>query len=80
MLHRAGQIELPGIRFRPPNPLARRERPRPMLIDMTHLDAPLSAIRPILLQQVRKTTDELLFNSRWNSITILAISSRWANT
>src|SRR5271170_7848232 len=62
MLHRAGQIELPGIRFRPPNPLARRERPQPMLIDMTPLEAPLSAVRPILLQQVRKTTDELLFN------------------
>jgi hypothetical protein len=63
MLHRAGQIELPGIRFRPPNPLARRERPQPMRIDMTPLDAPLSAVRPILLQQVRKTTDEPLFNS-----------------
>jgi Domain of unknown function (DUF4338) len=63
MLHRARQIELPGIRFRPPNPLARRERPQPMLIDMTQLDAPLSAVRPILLQQVRKTTDEPLFNS-----------------
>src|SRR5689334_24348563 len=61
MLHRAGQIELPGIRFRPPNPLARRERPQTMLIDMTPLDAPLSAVRPILLQQVRKTTDEPLF-------------------
>jgi len=37
MLHRAGQIELPGIRFRPPNPLARRERPQAMLIDTTPL-------------------------------------------
>src|SRR6266852_9565052 len=37
MLHRAGQIELPVIRFRPPNPLARRERPQAMLIDMTPL-------------------------------------------
>src|SRR6185369_17173978 len=63
MLHRAGQIELPGIRFRPPNPLARRGRPQPILIDMTQLDAPLSVVRPILLQQFRKTTDELLFNS-----------------
>jgi hypothetical protein len=31
----AGQIELPLIRFRPPNPLARRERPQAMLIDTT---------------------------------------------
>ena len=38
MLHRAGQIELPVIRFRPPNPLARRERPQAMLIDTTPLN------------------------------------------
>src|SRR6266566_3857383 len=57
MLHRAGQIELPVIRYRPPNPLARRERPQPMLIDTTPLDAALSDIRPILLQQVRTTAD-----------------------
>ena len=63
MLDRAGQIELPAIRFRPPNPLAQRERPQAMLIDTTPLDAPLSDIRPILLQQVRKTADEPLFNS-----------------
>src|SRR3954465_5018587 len=37
MLDRAGQIELPAIRFRPPNPLVRRERPQPMLIDTTPL-------------------------------------------
>jgi hypothetical protein len=63
MLHRAGQIELPLIRYQPPNPLARRERPQPILIDTTRLDAALSDIRPILLQQVRKRADEPLFNS-----------------
>ena len=63
MLHRAGQIELPQVRYTPPNPLVRRERPQPMLIDMTPLDASLGNIRPILLQQVRKTADEALFNS-----------------
>jgi len=63
MLHRAGQIELPVIRYRPPNPLVRRERPQTMLIDMTPLDTALGDIRPILLQQVRKTADEPLFNS-----------------
>jgi len=35
MLHRGGQIELPEIRFRPPNPLVQRQRPQPMLIDTT---------------------------------------------
>jgi len=63
MLHRAGQIELPGIRFRPPNPLARRERPQAMLIDTTPLNGALADIRPISLEQVRKTADEPLFNS-----------------
>jgi len=27
MLHRAGEIELPRVRFTPPNPLVRRSRP-----------------------------------------------------
>ena len=63
MLHRAGQIELPQVRYTPPNPLARRGRPQPMLIDTTPLNAVLGDIRPILLQQVRKTADEPLFNS-----------------
>ena len=63
MLHRAGEIELPAIRFRPPNPLVRRERPQPMLIDTTPLSGALRDIRPILLEQVRKTADEPLFDS-----------------
>jgi hypothetical protein len=63
MLHRAGQIELPVIRFRPPNPLAHRERPQAMLTDTTPLNGALADIRPISLEQVRKTADEPLFNS-----------------
>src|SRR6201999_2199479 len=63
MLHRSGQIELPAIRYRPPNPLVRRERPQPMLIEMTPLPAALDDLRPVSLQQVRKTADEPLFNS-----------------
>ena len=63
MLHRAGEIELPAIRFRPPNPLVRRDRPQPVLIDMTPLSGTLAEIRPVALQQVRKTADEPLFNS-----------------
>jgi len=30
-LHRAGHIELPPVRQRPPNPLARRRKPKPVL-------------------------------------------------
>jgi hypothetical protein len=63
MLHRAGQIELPAVRYRPPNPLVRRARPQPVLIDMTPLTGALSDVRPVLLQQVRKSADEPLFNS-----------------
>ena len=63
MLDRAGQIELPVIRFRPPNPLARRERPQAMLIDTTPLNGALADIRPVSLEQVRKSADEPLFNS-----------------
>jgi hypothetical protein len=63
MLHRAGQIELPPVRYTPPNPLVRREPPQPMPIDTAPLTGALGEIRPITLQQVRKTADEALFNS-----------------
>jgi hypothetical protein len=62
-LHRAGEIELPPFRFQPPNPLVRRTAPAPMLIDMTPTAGALGALRPIDLQQVRRTADERLFNS-----------------
>jgi hypothetical protein len=63
MLHRAGEIELPAIRQISLNPFVRRERPQPMLIDTTPLTGTLTEIRPISLQQVRRTSDESLFNS-----------------
>jgi hypothetical protein len=63
MLHRTGEIELPEIRFRPRNPLVERERPALMLTDATPMTAPLNELRPIELQQVRRTGDEALFNS-----------------
>src|SRR5450432_4505315 len=61
MLHRAGEIELPAIRQTSLNPFVRRERPQSMLIDMTPLAGALRSIRPISLQQVRRTLDEALF-------------------
>lgn len=63
MLHRAGQIELPRVRFTPPNPLVRRERPAPTLIDPTPIQGPLDQFRPIEFQLVRRTSEEPLFNS-----------------
>src|SRR4249920_4284523 len=47
MLHRDGAIELPAVRQIPLNPFVRRERPQPLLIDMTSLAEPLSQIQPI---------------------------------
>jgi hypothetical protein len=63
MLHRAGEIELPAIRFRTLNPFVRRTAPEPMLIDTTPIVGTLTELKPIDLLQVRRTTDEPLFNS-----------------
>jgi hypothetical protein len=63
MLHRAGEIELPRVRFTPPNPLARRPRPAPVLMDTTPLQGRLSQLGPLHFQQVRRTGDEPVFNS-----------------
>lgn len=63
MLHRAGKIELPSIRFQPPNPFVHRGTPCPMLIDTAPLTRTLSELQPVDLQQVRRTGDEPLFNS-----------------
>lgn len=62
-LDRAGWIELPPIRQRPPNPLAKRARPSEAFVDQARLQAPLSQLRPVVLRQVRRTPEEGLFNS-----------------
>ncbi|HKE28561.1 MAG TPA: DUF4338 domain-containing protein [Bryobacteraceae bacterium] len=63
MLDRAGHIELPAVKLVPHNPLVRGERPEPVLIDTTPIAGPLQELRPVEIQQVRRTNDELLFNS-----------------
>jgi len=67
MLERAGEIELPPVRYTPPNPLARRTRPAAMLIDTTPIQGSLSQLQPIEFQQVRRTAEEPLFNSLMES-------------
>jgi len=62
MLDRAGHIELPAVKCVPHNPLVRRERPEPVLLDTTPIDRPLQELRPVEIQQVRRTNDEPLFN------------------
>src|SRR6202043_3578524 len=63
MLYRAVEIELPPVRQTSLNPFVQRNKPQPVLIDMTPLSGVLIDIRPIWFQQVRRTSDEPLFNS-----------------
>ncbi len=62
-LDRAGWIELPPVRYRPPNPLAQRSPPRPAPVDTTRLAVALSQVRPLELRQVRRTPGEAVCNS-----------------
>jgi hypothetical protein len=62
MLQRAGEIELPPVRQISLNPFLRRARPAPVLIDQTPLTGALSEIKPIAIEQVRRTAHEPLFN------------------
>jgi hypothetical protein len=61
MLHRAGEIQLPPIRFLACNPFVERDRPAPVLMDTTPLIADMKQLRPIEVQQVRRSGDEPLF-------------------
>ena len=62
MLHRAGEIKLPPVRQISLNPFVQRLRPAPVLIDQTPLAGALSEVKPIAIQQVRRTAQEPLFN------------------
>jgi len=61
-LHRAGHIELPPVRHRPPNPLARRRSPQAVEIDRSPLCGPLAELGPLAFKQVRRTEHEPLFD------------------
>jgi len=61
-LHRAGHIELPPRRKDPSNPLAERSRPAAVDIDRTPLRSSLRALGPLRFQQIRRTSQEPLFN------------------
>src|SRR4051794_40095485 len=61
MLHRAGEIELPAIRQVSRNPFLLREKPQAISTDATPIRGALADIRPISLQQVRRTSEEPVF-------------------
>ena len=62
-LWRAGHIELPAVRRRPPNPLGVRTRPQPVRVDTTALRMSLRELGPLTFVQVRRSGAEGLFNS-----------------
>jgi Domain of unknown function (DUF4338) len=63
MLDRAGQIELPAVKFVPANPLVRRARPASVQIDATPLEGRIDRLGSLQFAQVRHTPEERLFNS-----------------
>jgi hypothetical protein len=63
MLERAGKIALPPVSYVRHNPLARRSRPEPVLIDTAPIEGALRNLQPLEFEQVRRTAQEPLFNS-----------------
>jgi hypothetical protein len=63
MLERAGEITLPPVKYVRHNPLAKRARPLPRLLDTTPVEGELRELGPLDFQLVRRTGDEPLFNS-----------------
>ncbi len=62
-LSRAGHIELPPARFVPPNPLARHAKPSTAVeVVSTPLIASVKDLLPLTIRQVRRTSEESLFN------------------
>jgi hypothetical protein len=62
-LDRAGEIQLPPARRRVRNRLAERERPEPVIPDKRPVCGQLGCIASLEFVQVRRTTEEPLFNS-----------------
>lgn len=62
-LHRNGLIELPPLRRRPPNPLARRAQPEPVAIDRRPVRSTIAELGRLDFVQVRRTDSESLFKA-----------------
>jgi len=63
MLHRAGHIEMPPVRRVVRNPLVDRAPPCVVDVDQAALQMSLAALGALEIRQVRRTTQEALFNS-----------------
>jgi hypothetical protein len=62
-LERAGLLDLPPRRLRPPNNVVVRRPPLPVAVDRTPLAGALAEIRPLEIRQVRRSAEEALFDS-----------------
>jgi hypothetical protein len=63
-LHRAGHIELPAQRFRPPNNAARHQAPElELALAAPPQECSLAQLGPLEIRQVRRTPAEKLFGS-----------------
>jgi hypothetical protein len=60
-LHRAGLIELPPVRWRPPNNVVERARAPRVTVDATPFRGRLSDLTPIEFRQVRRSSEDALF-------------------
>ena len=63
MLHRRGLIELPPVRRVICNPLVERSLPALVAVDEAALQANFGDLGPLEVLQVRRTSEEALFNS-----------------
>ncbi|MGH7108643.1 MAG: DUF4338 domain-containing protein [Acetobacteraceae bacterium] len=61
-LARAGHIELPAVKWRPPNPLVVRARPGSIELECTPISGQLRELGPLAIRQVRRTEEERRFN------------------
>jgi hypothetical protein len=61
-LHRAGHIELPPVRWVNRNPFVERSRPKPVDFDRTPVCGRLADVEALKFRQVRRTSEEPLFN------------------
>jgi len=62
-LERAGYIVLPAVKWRPPNPLAVRPKPKRFDIDTMPIECSLRDLGPLEFRLVRRTLEEPLFNA-----------------
>ena len=61
-LARAGHIELPAVKWRPPNPLSVRARPGSIEVQRAPISGKLRELGELVFHQVRRTGKERAFN------------------